>query len=464
MKTKLMSRSLALVLALVMLLPMISIPSFAEETTAIVGDVDFESYETGTTLKSDTTFAAVPSFNKVLEDATGNRFVRIPIVATDASGSNAIKTKPTNRAGTLKFKHAALTTTDTFVVKLDLWRNVIDREITGKHPNVGVWVWSFTFNNAEGVRTNGGYLRFGDVDLLTGEFNFNQVSGTKTGAAGLLAGQWNEVEFYFNPADGKFDIYVNGTLYARDCVPTYSVNNVSTTGGTDFQIPADQICMAVCSSNSYVSYTEPADAGADFEDAFSLDVDNVSIKTSTGRDVVLAEENFEARKLGATDTLVNGSYKMGHSEIVNGGNDGKALRIPFVTSSTTNKGRLGYVAHGAISAGSVVSVKTDIFPRAVAGAKDPYAGMWFLKTNYLPNNGATEYVNANFPRLFEFNLATGAIITGRSNDGATRGTLTGAAGLTLNAWNTVEALLDTATGTLEIYVNGALYLKDGYFY
>ena len=85
------------------------------------------------------------------------------------------------------------------------------------------------------TKTNGLFRKKCAVEKGVGEcYMFNQVSGTKTGSAGLKTGVWNTVEVIFNPANGAFDLYVNGSLYAKCKAPVT---------GTDFTIPTFRACI-----------------------------------------------------------------------------------------------------------------------------------------------------------------------------------------------------------------------------
>ena len=149
MKTRIPCRLAALVLALLMIVPMISIPSFAE-TTAMNSEIwDFENYETGhkitaadgATNVGGTTLMA---FNKVLEDETGNRFWRVPIVASNLAKLNA---QPTNRAGSITLPHAAFSTTEATSVSVDLDMNYLK----GTAPNVGIWIYRVSYTDENGA-------------------------------------------------------------------------------------------------------------------------------------------------------------------------------------------------------------------------------------------------------------------------------------------------------------------------
>lgn len=456
MKTKLMRRSLALVLALVMLLPLISIPSFASQTTAITAEMDFENFETGAQITADDGFNCAGGtwlmpFNKVLEDETGNRFWRIPIVATDVAGSTALKTQPTNRAGTLIIPHAAFSTTEATSISLDVDLNGVG----GTSPNAGIWIAKMGYTDASGAAKTASYCHLAEVNLNTGELTFNGVEGyTKTGAKGLVEGQWNTLEIVFYPANGLFDIYVNDVLYAMNC-------KVKGTEGTSFTVAANQVMFAVDSGNPLDGYVTPEAAGNDFENANYLDADNVTIKTVTGKTggALLKSEDYESYTVGNAVTLNGLPYSMSVSD----GDSGRAVRVPLVASgSTTNKGKLGAIGNPAIPTGKIVSIKVDMRPHAAADDVNPLAGIWLHKVTYTPADTTTAKTQS-YTRGLEFNLATGAMNLTNTSTGSARGTLTGAPGLIADEWNSVELILDTRDGSYTVLVNGRVYLVDGYF-
>lgn len=274
MKSKPIHRLCALALALLMLLPMVSVPTFAERKVTY-GTQDFESFSAGQTLTKADGFSNVAPINKVVAE-NGNNFLRLPVACENTS---SLKSGTTNCGQYFMLRHKAFSTTEKTSIKMNLRMHGVG----GSAPNVGVWLQNVSYKDSNGVTQKRQWYRFFDVNLLTGELTFNSVTGTKTGASGLKSDVWNTVEVIFDPADGSFDIYINDVLYANCTAPVT---------GTEFAVPANVLMYAVCSSNVASNFTAISDLDDDYGNANYMDADDFIVSYNS-RELV----NVEAKNL-----------------------------------------------------------------------------------------------------------------------------------------------------------------------
>ncbi len=287
-------RSTALILALLMLLSILPMPAFAADAVVkTYGDEDFESYTAGYQFANAGNYSA--DYNQVLEE-DGNKFLRLPIACSDAANP---KTAPTNRGRWVIINHDAFSMLEKTSIKVDLRMN----GIKGTTPNVGLWLNNVSYTDATGAAKTQSYYRLFDVNLLTGDFTFNSVSGSRTGAEGLKKEGWNTVEVIFDPRDGSFDIYVNDALYAECQAPVV---------GTGFSVGANQLMYCVCSSNGNANYTAAAALDSTYSNSNYMDADNFVIATATGekakdRARPIWSQNFETAT-SLSNVLTPGSH------------------------------------------------------------------------------------------------------------------------------------------------------------
>ena len=288
-------RSTALIMALLMLLSILPMPAFAADAVVkTYGDEDFESYTAGYQFANAGNYSA--AYNQVLEE-DGDKFLRLPIACSDAANP---KTAPTNRGRWVIINHDAFSMLEKTSIKVDLRMN----GIKGTTPNVGLWLNNVSYTDATGAAKTQSYYRLFDVNLLTGDFTFKSVSGSRTGAEGLKKEGWNTVEVIFDPRDGSFDIYVNDALYAECQAPVV---------GTGFSVGANQLMYCVCSSNGNANYTAAAALDSTYSNSNYMDADNFVIATATGekakdRARPIWSQNFETAT-SLDNVLVSGKTR-----------------------------------------------------------------------------------------------------------------------------------------------------------
>ena len=448
------SRILAIVLALVMVLPLLYLPTFAADTEPAYGKLDADTFTVGATLTAADGFTLAPPFNKVVE-RDGRKVIRLPILCTDASNP---KTTPTNRGQYFQIQHKAFSTTENTSVKVDLYMH----GVSGNTPNIGIWLRKVGYKNASGTAAVQDWYRLGDINLLTGEFLLEKINGTKqSGATGLKKDAWNTVEFVFHPSNGSFDIYVNDALYAKCNAPVT---------GTEFSVAADMLMYAVCSSNGADAYTAAADAGENFANANYMDADNfiidVSSKKSEGTTLekgVHYDKDFEDLTVGTAPTLPTSKDALPNMGTIVEESGNKAWKIPFKGGATTadqvNINYNAYIDNPAIS--------YTTSPNVIIEAKHyiPSNGIGMvharLKTSYCTfiNKDGTEIANQKIDwlNLWQFNYnsagAQATLTAGGNNTG-------GSYNLPRDEWFMVSANIDMVNGTYTLYVNGAKAIES----
>lgn len=443
---KISKKLLSLLLAVLMILPMLVIPTGAEASTSAIVQ-DFEGFANGQTLTTANGFASILPIHKVLEES-GNKFIRVPIAATKTGSTDNLKVEPTNRGKIMQFNHAAFSTTQATSITID----VRPHGISGSNiPHIGLWIKTFTYTNTSGAAgTKGDWLRLFEVNLLTGDIIGTQVNGTNTGAKGLTVGEWNTVEVVYSPKTGAFDIYVNDVLY-KQCTTYFA--------GTDFVIPANTVMMAVDNGNNAANYMAVGNLASDYSNANYMDFDNLSIAPAKPKPIL--NEGFENCTVGSKITTANGFATVGtpFTKVLEE-NGNKFLRLPIASTSAgsdsavrtgdTNRGKWITFKHAAFSTTENTSISMDLRYNGVAGSSAPIIGVWIGKLSYTDINGAS--ATKQYVRLFDVNLLTGELSTKDVN-----GKTTGAKGLVKGEWNHIEVVFEPLTGAFDIYVNDALY-------
>lgn len=441
------NRVLAMVLALMMILPMISIPTFAASANTYFTQ-DFESFAAGKTLATSDGFAAVAPFNKVLADENGNKFLRLPFIVT-ATDSTYKKTEPTNAGKWMQFNHAAFSTTELTSVSVDIRLN----GISGTNPYAGLWLRNVGYTNTSGTQTTETWFQFFNVNLLTGalvlpsKYSPSIVSGAK----GLNVDGWNTVETIFNPADGSFSVYVNDALYA---------NCKSNVTGTNFTVAANRLMFAIDGANNVNCFTTPGKVDEDYSNCNSMDADNFVIKKAEPKPI--SNVDCEDYAVGTTLTSATGWTSVAPFNKVLEEDGNKFIRLPIASTQAgsannvkvkpTNSGGIFRLQHTAFSTTEATSISMDMRIHGVSGSNTPNIGVWISDLYYTNTSGVS--TKQKWYRLFDFNLLTGEV-TGKD----VKGTKTGAKGLLPDVWNHVEVVFDPLSGAFDIYVNNALYMQ-----
>ncbi len=309
MKMRTPGRVAALVLAVLMLLPLISLPTFAEATevdTAVRYDFENLSANSAITAGTASGFNAsytgdLPTFQKVLQDTDGNKFLRVPVVYNSDNPKNA----PTNMDKSIYPNHPAYTADDEYVVIESSFRP--HGNVTAAEETIELQIRKFSYDvtvengstvggvavTENATYTNGHYYNLLHINLNTGELS-NSWGLNKTGAAGMKQNEWNTLKYVLNLKDASASVYVNGALYGTvdSITAQYYANNSwqYATNPTNISFAANNIILAKVNkiANSFVKL---ADAGAaKYANANYMDIDNICIDS-----VTLAEldGNFE---------------------------------------------------------------------------------------------------------------------------------------------------------------------------
>ncbi len=307
MKTRTSGRVVALVLAVLMLLPLISVPTFAEATEVDTGvSYDFENLTANSaiTAGAESGFNAsysgdLPTFHKVLEE-DGNKFIRLPIVYN----SDAPKTAPTNMDKSLYPNHPAYTADDEYVVIESAFRphGGVGTDYETVELQIRKFSYDVTVENGStlgGVAvtenatyTNGQYYNLLHINLNTGELT-NSWGLNKTGAAGMKQNEWNTLKYILNLKDASASVYVNGVLYGT----IDSLTAQYSSGGWQYAVNPSNISF---NANNIIiskinkrtgSFVKLAEAGAaTYANGNYIDVDNIKIDSMTRAEL---DGNFE---------------------------------------------------------------------------------------------------------------------------------------------------------------------------
>lgn len=315
MKMKL--RVLSVLLALLMLLP-----TGVLSVTAADADYatrDFESLTAGAAPALKDGFAALPATSLVRTE-TENNFLRIPFVGSYAKDATTkVETMSGNCDTALQINHAALNTGDGFTLEVD-YRPHYNGEANAM---VEAQFVSYTFTMANGtVKEDGGKsLSLFHINLKDGK-----LTGCGTvvrGAEGMKLDQWNNLKLTYHPESGRYEIYINGVLYASQKTPKMYDGKLSYMNCKDVRIGANQLIVAKCVKNAD-AYTA-TDAG----DATNyIDVDNVRLYKSREAKVTLdGEETFVNLDVGID--LNDSAKKLLYAEVTHPG------KSTFYTTDTT---------------------------------------------------------------------------------------------------------------------------------
>jgi hypothetical protein len=265
-----------------MLLPLLVLPIGAD--TTYYASVDFEEFESDTTLTSFDGFAEMPAFNTVKEEGENN-YLRVPLFGTCVSTSSFTGNVDTSvRVNNLRISAE----NGNFVVEASYRPHWVDvTNIRGyeasrtEDPTIQCQFQSVTAErnpNSSGTNYRGLYK----INLRTGELS---IMGTHTGAPGLKQDEWNTVKLVIDPEKGIYNTYVNGVLYATDGY--FGGDSNEDYGLRGISVPEGKIIIAKCNKN----------VGADVEptatDYSYMDVDNVKAYAT--------DEQVEARPICDVD-------------------------------------------------------------------------------------------------------------------------------------------------------------------
>lgn len=458
---------------------------------------DFESFDanhTITTADGYNSGSTIVPYNKVLSETVegeDNKFVRLPYLCADLANYT---TGTTNYDKTLQMNHSQITKANGkyVVIEADY------RYEAGMSGTIETQLdkYKFDLESANGatdagsaVSTNvygktGRYMSLYTINLSNGSI-INQSTGlTATGAEGLIENQWNHISFVLNLDDTSYYLYVNGYLYGYGA----KLNGMYSSGGWK---TCTNISNIVVTSNCVIfskvnkvtaAYKAASDVKDDYSDANYLDIDNVTLRSSNEEPVIVmppvdALEDFESGAFSNATT--NTAYNKILTEA-----DNKFVRVPLLydgtgsntitTNGYTNYDRTVTMKHTQISTenGKYAVLTVDYRPHAEANASTgtieiQINGYKFdalvandSQRSVEPRSGTYAKVEEDvkgitgiFLKLFDINLATGEL-TGNTSTSLQK---TGAKGLNLDEWNTIQFVMNLEDSSSSLFVNGALY-------
>lgn len=457
-------RTVAWILALTLLLPVTGIASFAEEADYV--SEDFEDFSAGKALEKADGFTAVPSYNEVRVDGE-NGYLHVPFKGTCETYSSYTG----NVDNSLIVSNTRIEAENgNFVLEASYrphWVDVSETRgydaATTDDPTVQCQFLSVSADTApagSSLNFKGLYI----INLRTGHLS---IMGTHTGAAGLIADQWNTVRLVIDPQNGLYDTYVNGVLYATDGYFGGDSNVDQGLRGID--VPEGKIIIAKCNKN-VGAYVKDEDA----EEYSYMDVDNVRAYPTEEKLVVrpMCDEDFEGYQSGKVLSKTDGFAGTPVYNEVKSETENKYLHIPFLGKCVASTGA------AAENAGNA-----DAFLRMNHPAIPYTKGIFTVEVSYRPHyedvSALVDYTDTHadptvqcqfltvsaeenpnsagtmFKAMYKLNLRTGALLD--------VGEYTGAAGLVADEWNTVKMVIDADNAIFETYVNGDLYATGGRF-
>ncbi|MBQ7335810.1 MAG: hypothetical protein IJW92_05000 [Clostridia bacterium] len=289
MKVKQSSRITALILALLMILPLVSVPAFAEEVNTPVGEVlysnDFEQYTAGQTLSASDFGVTLPtSVTPVSKDGD----IALQLDWTGEKGKGNIDANLQ-----LKTPEMSYATYPIISVTANYW---FSSDVAG---SVTVQFRSYTSDQTKNKVSgcDGNWLNLYNIVPATGKIDV--VSGTDiTGAFELNT--WTEITTVLDLRSGIFNVYVN------DEYATVGYANDASIVQTNINIPANKFIVA-----------KPAATAAG-----TFAIDDVTITSTPDAALYLYKEDFD-------DATATGDVLSSHSSAdltsLVANSDGKAL-------------------------------------------------------------------------------------------------------------------------------------------
>lgn len=465
--------------------------------------------------------STIVAYNKLLTETKGggeNQFVRVPLLY-DGTGSNVIGTTGyTNYDKTLQFSNSAMTKANGRYAIFDVdYRHNAEANCTNGTIEIQLRDYFFDMEPSAGAQDNisgeykdvtstthrkqGIYLSLFTINLKTG--SISAVASTNTmksvdGAEGLIENAWNHVQYVLDLETTAYRIYVNGVLYGYGDALNMTYNSggyKSVRNATNLSIPANQLIIAKVNKKD-ASFNKVAEANDTYSNVNYIDIDNVSFKSAKEMPPIVlppvyASDNFEGYSEGTKLTTSHG-YNAGrtgeivaYNKVLSETADGKTnqfVRLPFVydgtgsntinTSGYTNQDKSLQLKHKTINTetGKYALFTVNYRPHAEENSAkatveiqlrdftfDALVANGSVKT---PRGGTAAALTEDakgvagiYLNLFTITLSTGAVKAGST--GTT--TTTGAPGLKLDEWNTIQYIMNLEDASSYLYVNGILH-------
>ncbi|MBQ8415301.1 MAG: hypothetical protein IJX13_00145, partial [Clostridia bacterium] len=258
-KTKLTVRLLALLLAVLTVLPM-SWFSVAAATTLSFGKQNFESLTTDKALTTADGFAAVPVYSSAKQESNGqNKYAHIPFVGGEAPSNTS------NWDKSLQVNHQEIKAGTNFTIEISY------RPHYGGSgaPTLEAQFLRYGFTD-NGTPYEGIFFNLFTIDVKSGVLT---SAGTLVqGAEGMILDEWNTVKVIFQSTEGRLEIYVNNKLYSvKENFRGVDSSWEAHTNVKDISVHENMLIVGKCNKNKG-AYT--ATEGADTS---YVDVDNVKI-------------------------------------------------------------------------------------------------------------------------------------------------------------------------------------------
>ncbi len=305
MRTKRTSRFIAFALAVVMLVPMISVAASAIGYDDIVADIDEDASiflvedfnnlelttdENGqTTLKKDSdlypNIGGVHTYSKLMqrgEDET-DKYLLIPYKGYAKGGNDG----GGNFDKVLTLNNASISAQQSNGVILELemflhFDETLNSENCGYEysvnqgdPTVELQIRTISSTNVRGQSLgSASWITLGQIKIRTGEIL--NVNKPVEGAQGLTPEAWNTMRYEFDMVHGTFKLYVNGELYTEE---GYISGNGASQGYKNVSIDTGKLLIAKCNkqAGSYNNNDEVA-----YEDMTYVGIDNVAMYENYG--------------------------------------------------------------------------------------------------------------------------------------------------------------------------------------
>ncbi|MBQ9773269.1 MAG: SGNH/GDSL hydrolase family protein [Clostridia bacterium] len=280
----------------------------AFSTEIIAGFKDtYEQYSLGTKITTAWGYntnkpAEIVAYNKVLADADGNKFVRVPVVYDEDQGITTAGY--TNSDKTLMINNPALSANDEFMI-LDISYRPHGNE-TDIAETIELQLRSFNFDLkvADGsvVTPKGGtaaaitedvsqkaghYCTLFFINLNTGALSFGTHGFERTGAAGLVQDEWNDIRYILNLKNATATVLVNGEVYAT--IPSMILTGTNwdaCTNGSNLTIPGGNIIISKVNKTNTASFLPVQDADENYSNVNYVDIDNVDLTTKTSAEII----------------------------------------------------------------------------------------------------------------------------------------------------------------------------------